>query len=98
MKIYQCARCAGCGYLAGAFRWEVPWSQWAPNPSDPQHEGGVLEAQPCPDCGGTGALIQADAVAASAADLPTRRGVPRAESYAEHVATVLNFQKAQQSH
>jgi DnaJ-class molecular chaperone len=91
MQIHECARCEGCGYITGSLRWEIPWSRWA-DAKDPQHHDGVLEAQPCPDCGGTGALIRMDDVAAVEPGLPSRRGLHRQPSYAEHVENVLHFQ------
>jgi hypothetical protein len=89
MKIYRCARCEGCGYVAGAFRWEFPWTRWAPDPEDPQHESGVLEPHPCPDCIATGALLQLDGDQPFEPALPTRRGMPRQVTYAQHVAAIL---------
>ena len=88
MKIHECARCEGCGYITGSLRWEVAWSRWA-DAKDPRHAEGVLEAHPCPDCGGTGALILMDEIGTPDAKLPTRRGLNRQQSYAEHVASVL---------
>jgi hypothetical protein len=85
MRIHQCARCEGCGYVTGAFRWEIPWSRWA-NGDHPPAEAGVFEPRPCPDCAGTGALIEMDASAEPG--LASRRGVPR-NAYAQHVAFLL---------
>lgn len=98
MTIYECARCEGCGYVAAAFRWEIPWSRWAGNPADPQNEAGILEAQACPDCGGTGALIEMETVDVPELKLASRRGLPRASSYARHVQTVLYAQGAATKH
>lgn len=89
MTIHECARCEGCGYVTGNLRWEIAWSRWA-DAADPDRASGVLAAHPCPDCGGTGALIQMEEAATESA-LPTRRGLRR-ESYAAHVATVLGTQ------
>lgn len=89
MKIHECARCEGCGYITGSFRWEIPWSRWArPQDSSP---GSVLEAQPCPDCGGTGALILQEGGESAEPKLASRRGLST-NSYARHVATVLRTQ------
>jgi DnaJ-class molecular chaperone len=84
----MCARCEGCGYVTGNLRWEIAWSRWA-DAADPSHAEGVLEAHPCPDCGGTGALIQMEAAEVVEVDLPTRRGLRR-PTYAAHVETVLS--------
>lgn len=92
MTIHECARCEGCGYITGAFRWEIPWSRWAgPNG---ESESGFLEAHACPDCGGTGALIRLDAVPAMGPKLASRRGLPRSNAYAHHVELVLRSQHA----
>ena len=88
MRIHTCARCEGCGYVTGAFRWEIPWSRWA-KLLGPALEDGVFEARPCPDCGGTGALIET--AAAGEPGLVSRRGVPR-NDYAQHVAVILQTQ------
>lgn len=88
MKIHVCSRCEGCGYVTGTFRFEVPWTRWA-SPHDQAGDKGVFQPHPCPDCGGTGALIETMPAPAVDQRLPTRRGLPRLESYAEHVADVL---------
>lgn len=93
MKVHQCARCEGCGYVTGSFRWEIPWTHWASNPSDPEQQDGILEAHACPDCGGTGALIELDIQPDPQLRLPTRRGITREPSYAEHVESVLRLQR-----
>lgn len=87
MQIHECARCEGCGYITGSLRWEIPWSRWA-DAKDPGHSDGVLEAHPCPDCGGTGALIRMDDVQPEL-QLASRRGLPSQGSYAQHVQSVL---------
>lgn len=89
MRIHQCARCEGCGYVTRGFRWEVAWSRWA-DPKDPKSADGWMEPSPCPDCGGTGALIQLDYVTQPESRLASRRGLPRDE-YAEHVAALLEL-------
>jgi DnaJ-class molecular chaperone len=91
MHIHECARCEGCGYITGSLRWEIPWSRWA-DAKDPLHNGGVLEAHPCPDCGGTGALIRMDTVDVQELKLASRRGLKRDASYARHVESVLHTQ------
>ena len=90
MQIRECARCEGCGYITGSLRWEIPWSRWA-DAKDPNHPAGVLEAHPCPDCGGTGALILMD-TAQPELKLASRRGLTRPGSYAQHVQSVLQTQ------
>jgi hypothetical protein len=70
-------------------RWEIPWSRWA-SASDPVHVEGVLQAQPCPDCGGTGALIRMDGIAMPELKLASRRGLRRQSTYANHVETLLH--------
>jgi hypothetical protein len=92
MRIHECARCEGCGYVTGSFRWEIAWSRWARDPSDPQRESGFLEAHVCPDCGGTGALIEMDGAPEPALKFASRRGLRRGSGYAEHVAAVLRSQ------
>jgi DnaJ-class molecular chaperone len=87
MQIHECARCEGCGYITGSLRWEIPWSRWA-DAKDPGHNAGVLEAHPCPDCGGTGALIRLDATEPEL-KLASRRGLAQQSSYARHVESVL---------
>ncbi|HEX2168650.1 MAG TPA: hypothetical protein VHG09_15550 [Longimicrobiales bacterium] len=93
MQIHECARCEGCGYITGSLRWEIPWSRWA-DAEDPEHHAGVLEAAPCPDCGGTGALIRMDTIQLTEMNLASRRGLKRQNSYADHVETVLHTQHA----
>ena len=88
MKIHVCARCEGCGYVTGTRRWEVAWTRWA-RPQDQQGESGMLQAQPCPDCGGTGALIQTDGSTLGDLHLASRRGLPRQNEYAQHVEALL---------
>jgi hypothetical protein len=90
MEIHVCARCEGCGYITGSLRWEIPWSRWA-DARDPRHSGGVLEAQPCPDCGGTGALIRLDGIDAPESTLASRRGLPLKSTYAQHVESLLQM-------
>lgn len=90
MQIHECARCEGCGYITGSLRWEIPWSRWA-DAHDPEHPGGILEADPCPDCGGTGALIRMDATPASEPTLASRRGLQPASTYAQHVERLLRL-------
>lgn len=89
MNIHVCARCEGSGHVAGGYGWEVPWTRWA---TDAERAGktGLLEPQPCPDCAGTGALLEVKSDDA-AAGLPMHRYTRR--GYAEHVAAVLNSQR-----
>ncbi|HSJ10128.1 MAG TPA: hypothetical protein VK928_09440 [Longimicrobiales bacterium] len=49
----------------------------------------MLQAQPCPDCGGTGALIQTDGSTLGDLHLASRRGLPRQNEYAQHVEALL---------
>lgn len=91
MKIHECARCEGCGYVTGTRRWEVAWTRWA-GPQDNDSASSLLAAHPCPDCGGTGALIQLDRLAPVDGGLPSRRGLPRQNEYAQHVEALLRSQ------
>ena len=84
MKIHTCRRCDGCGHIAGGHNWEIPWTRIA---AEVDGERGVLRPHACPDCGGTGALLEMP-VAASDLKLPTRRGIPQ-NQYAQHVAALL---------
>lgn len=88
MTIHECARCEGCGYITGSFRWEIPWSRWAGTAGG----GSFLEAHPCPDCLGTGALIRLDDAEVAEPKLASRRGLPRSNTYARHVDMVLHSQ------
>lgn len=90
MQIHVCARCEGCGYVTGWSRWEVAWSKWAGGDA----ERSVLDASPCPDCGGTGALIEMDVREPDVLRLPSRRGLPVRNRYARHVSQVLHAQHA----
>ena len=92
MQIHECVRCEGCGYVTGSLRWEIAWSRWA-DTSNPRETEGVLEAHPCPDCGGTGALIRMDTAEVSELKLPSRRGLKQ-PSYARHVETLLRNRPA----
>jgi len=89
MNIHVCRRCEGCGHVTGGFRWEVPWTHWAPTPEAAAES--FLDPQPCPDCGGTGALIELSEGARMPA-FPLRRGIRGVPSYADHVAMVLRTQ------
>ena len=51
MNIHVCARCEGSGHVTGGFRWEIPWTRWAPTATHPNSRSGLLRPQPCPDCG-----------------------------------------------
>jgi hypothetical protein len=88
MIIHVCRRCEGCGHVAGGFQWEVAWSRWAPTAEAAAES--FLEPHPCPDCGGTGALIELPDP-----DVPiwtVRRALRGVSTYAEHVAAVLHNQ------
>lgn len=91
MKIHECSRCEGCGYVTGTRRWEVAWTRWA-RPEDGASESGLLAAQPCPDCGGTGALIEIERAAPVQTGLASRRGLPRQNDYIQHVEALLRAQ------
>ncbi|HSJ16408.1 MAG TPA: hypothetical protein VK939_18515 [Longimicrobiales bacterium] len=91
MKIYRCDRCEGCGYITGGFRWETPWTRAVRNQAAEGTRDSILEAQACPDCGGTGALIVMDSSASELA-LPSSYGIPRRNGYAHHVALVRRMQ------
>lgn len=88
MKIHECSRCEGCGYVTGGFHWEVAWTRWAPTPDHPNNTGGILSPRPCADCGGTGALLELIGMI-DGPSLPSRRGIPVANPYAEHVSILL---------
>jgi hypothetical protein len=75
--------------VTGGFQWEVPWTRWAPTPE--AAAGSFLEPQPCPDCGGTGALIELGE-GTHMPGLPIRRGIRGVTSYADHVETILRMQ------
>ena len=90
MNIHVCARCEGCGHVTGGYQWEIPWSRWAPAPSHPNAKPGLLRAHPCPDCGGTGALLEMEPTVAEL-PLASRRGL-RVNGYADHVQVVLQAQ------
>jgi hypothetical protein len=90
MNIHTCARCDGCGHVTGGYGWEVPWTRWAGSATARSDETGILKAHACPDCGGTGALLEFPR--AQVLQLPwggLRQ--PRA-AYADHVALVLQTQ------
>lgn len=89
MMIHECGRCDGCGYITGGFQWEVPWTRWAPTPEHPNAHG-FLRPHACPDCGGTGALLEIPD-AGPRLDLPSRRGIV-SNTYADHVALILQTQ------
>lgn len=89
MNIHVCRRCEGCGHVTGGFKWEVPWTRWAPT-ADAEKES-FLEPHACPDCGGTGALIEMGGGVSSAPAFAFRRSL-RAITYADHVAAVLRSQ------
>lgn len=89
MTIHACGRCDGCGYVTGGFRWEIAWTRWSPGTPS---EADARDAQPCPDCGGTGALIELELVEPEPV-LPSRRGLPVRNRYAQHVRHVLRSQR-----
>jgi hypothetical protein len=92
MNIHKCSRCDSCGYVTGSYHWEIPWTRWAPTPDHPNNTRGLLRPHSCPDCGGTGALLEL--TAAPPRDLPSRRGLPSANPYADHVALLLQLQRS----
>ena len=93
MTIHECARCDGCGYVTGLYRWEIPWSEWAApaGAQEDEAEDSFLTPHVCPDCGGTGALLELP-VTPPTLTLASRRGIRSAHPYAEHVALVLQMQ------
>ena len=93
MNIHRCGRCEGCGHVTGGYQWEIPWTRWAPASSHPNNRGGVLRAHACPDCGGTGALLEFD-TSVTEPRLPSRRGLRPRNAYAAHVQLVLQMQGA----
>ena len=88
MNIHTCRRCDGSGHLAGGYSWEIPWTQWAATTD--AADSSVLRPHACPDCGGTGALLELG-TAAAVPTLPSRRGLPQ-NHYAYHVAALLRLQ------
>jgi DnaJ-class molecular chaperone len=91
MNIHECGRCEGCGHVTGGYHWEIPWTRWAPTAAHPNNAGGVLRAHGCPDCGGTGALLEMETIALPVG-LASRRGLRSRNSYADHVQLVLQVQ------
>jgi DnaJ-class molecular chaperone len=91
MNIHECGRCDGCGHVTGSFQWEIPWTRWAPTVAHPNNRTGVLHARPCPDCGGTGALLELDQ-RQPGLQLASRRGIRPLNAYADHVRVVLQLQ------
>ncbi len=87
MKIHVCRRCDGSGHVTGGFHWEMPWTRWAPTPE--AAAASFLAPHACPDCGGTGALIET--MASAEVGLPSRRGL-RSVPYTDHVSSVLRRQ------
>jgi hypothetical protein len=97
LNIYRCERCEGCGYITGGFRWETPWIRCVPaEPAGAGMAAGLLEAHACPDCGGTGALIELESARTEPA-LPSRHGIPPRNRYVHHVSRVLHMQAAQRA-
>ena len=91
MKVHSCRRCDGCGHIAGGYNWEIPWTRVAANAE--AGERSVLRPQACPDCGGTGALLELAVAPSTALKLATRRGLPQDRNhYAQHVAGLLRAQ------
>ncbi len=88
MKIHSCRRCDGCGHVAGGYNWEVPWTRVAVDADS--GERNVLRPHACPDCGGTGALLELTEPVVGR-NLPTRRGLPQ-NHYVQHVAALLRGQ------
>jgi hypothetical protein len=88
MNIHECSRCKGCGYVTGSYHWEIPWTRWAPTVDHPNNKGGMLRPHGCPDCGGTGALLELDTTG-PVLELPSRRGLPPVNAYADHVSLLL---------
>jgi hypothetical protein len=89
MKIHSCRRCDGCGHIAGGYSWEVPWTRIAATTEE--GERSPLRPQMCPDCGGTGALLELDAQSVTGPKFATRRGLPQ-NHYVHHVAALLRSQ------
>jgi len=94
MNIHSCARCDGSGHVTGGYGWEIPWTRWAVGSGDPA-DPGILKAHACPDCGGTGALLEFPRPQI----LPLPWGGARhpRECYADHVALVLQTQAVRHS-
>jgi hypothetical protein len=90
MNIHVCGRCDGSGHVTGGFQWEIPWTRWATDVVRATEASGILRPHVCPDCGGTGALLELPDYSLPL-HLPSRRGL-RTGSYAEHVARILQTQ------
>lgn len=102
MKIHPCRRCDGCGHIAGGYNWEIPWTRLNAEANVAERdvaEGDIAEgdidtqplrARACPDCGGTGALLELASATREPA-LPTRRGLAQ-NRYRQHVAGLLRTQ------
>lgn len=95
MNIHTCARCDGCGHVTGGYGWEVPWTRWAGSATARSDETGILKAHACPDCGGTGALLEFPRPKVLQLPWGGLRQ-PRA-AYADHVALVLQTQSLRNS-
>lgn len=87
MKIHTCRRCDGCGHIAGGYNWEIPWTRLTAGDPDARR---LPRARACPDCGGTGALLELASSTREPA-LPTRRGLAQ-NRYRQHVAGLLRTQ------
>jgi len=77
--------------VTGGFQWEIPWTRWASSEAQQNSEAGFLRPHPCPDCGGTGALLELETVTPRIT-LPSRRGLRPGNTYAEHVQLTLQAQ------
>lgn len=95
MNIHVCARCDGSGHVTGGYGWEVPWTQWAVEDTATSVEHGILKAHVCPDCAGTGALLEFPRQPSLQLPWGGIRS-PRA-AYADHVALVLQTQSLRHS-
>jgi len=97
MNVHICIRCDGSGHVTGGYGWEIPWTRWATDSSAATEEHGILKAHVCPDCAGTGALLEF--ARTHVLPLPWGRLRGQHESYADHVDLVMQSQaRRQQTH
>ena len=89
MRVHSCVRCDGSGHVTGGYGWEVPWTRWAGGTSDADGSG-ILRAHGCPDCGGTGALLEFPEEKRVTLPWGGLRHVR--STYADHVALVMQTQ------
>jgi hypothetical protein len=95
MNIHSCARCDGSGHVTGGYGWEIPWTRWAGGTTENADDRGLLRAHVCPDCCGTGALLEFPRV--QVVPLPWGGIRQPGAAYSDHVALVLQSQSLRHS-